>query len=246
VLRSGNFAVSFYTHVRIHHAVLPCSIQSLIDNPTTKINRLRILRTKYFEYQNGKLAWHGFRQYEPDWVFYSVIPHMRPRPIYFASFLGDNGTFRFYSKVVSHIGKVTGLPVKMIDVTSLTKGTSPCLSEIQAIVIYEIDFSFIYGISQIDFVEKLVPLAAPARFEADAAAANRSVLDMEFYENAARQHCLQNLDPAIPSTFVASAWVPTHLQKLVAKVLCDFHIENGEFLRENGFDQFVRMADSDN
>lgn len=93
---------TYYTHVRINHCILPCSIGSLVENQSN-INKLDIVRTKYYSYQNGKLVWSGLRIYKPDTLYKSIAFKQHPRPLSFASFLGCNA-FTFYSQLVTEIG----------------------------------------------------------------------------------------------------------------------------------------------
>lgn len=153
----------YYSEVRINHCVLPCNIMSLLDNPAN-IRKLDIIRTKYYAYRNGQLAWTAVRTHKTDELFRSIPQFHEPRPFTFASFLGDNA-FRFYSEIVSYIGKTTGLPVKLIDIASLTSSTKPRLSDLESILKYKIDFAFTCGISYARYFPNLVALAAPVRVE---------------------------------------------------------------------------------
>lgn len=157
------YSPRYYSHVRINHAILPSTIGSLIENQKN-INKLDIIRTKYYAYQNGQLVWSGLRVHKPDELHKSLPLGNRPRPYTFASFLGDNA-FKFYSEIVSYIGKITGLPVVMIDVAALTKNITPRPSDLESIAKYNIDFAFTCGISYVNYFPNLVPLAAPVRLE---------------------------------------------------------------------------------
>lgn len=166
-LRSHESAVfyspRYYHNVRINHAILPCSIVSLFENQQN-INKLEIIRTKYYAFKDAKLEWSGLRIYQPDNLHLSIPYKQQPRPLKFASFLGCNA-FNFYADLVSYIGRVTGLPVKMINVAELTRGISPRPSDIQSMEDYNIDFAFTCGISYVNYHTNLIPLAAPVRVE---------------------------------------------------------------------------------
>lgn len=157
------YSPKYYNNVRINHCILPCSIGSLVENQSN-INKLDIVRTKYYAYKNDKFVWSALRVYKKDTLYKSIAFKQHPRPLTFASFLGCNA-FSFYSELVSEIGKAIGLPVQMIDIAKITANVNPRPSDLSSIEKYNVDFAFTCGISYVTYFPNLIPLVAPVKVE---------------------------------------------------------------------------------
>jgi len=199
-----------YNYVRINHAVLDSSMEKMM-NDTRQIQKLHIVRTKYLAYRNGELVWEGMRKLQNDELFNSAPLYHEARPLLFASFVGHNA--EPFVDLVHHIGKATGLPVKMVNIVALAGGRYT--SDKDLMVKHKIDFAFTRAVPDMAAANHPVPLVAPIsslkRRDMDA------VLTMEM---------LQDAGIYLAPPFVASPWVALADQKAVARALVRLHAGN--------------------
>lgn len=221
---------AYYDWVRINHAVLPCSLESLLDIPGGE-KKLQIIRTKYFLYRKHKCVWRAIRKYKTDEWFHSLPEHQPIKPYVFASFLGDEN-LAFHKQIAEHIGRKTGLPVKFIDIDELTMdGAEPRPSDFSSIQKYNVDFAFTSASTYTTSFPNLVALAAPVVNTA----------------NSGPDEAAGGSNINIEASLVASAWVHTKVQQLVRKTITDIHThkEHAQLLQEKAFVRFTEVVYED-
>jgi len=84
--------------------------------------------------------------------------------------------------------------------------------------------------------------------KADAAAIDSVVLDMEYRQRPERKHQLRVIASTAPLTmppFVASTWVTTRAQKIIARALTEVHAQRADLLNSHGFVRFAQVKDAD-
>eukprot|EP01111_Echinosteliopsis_oligospora_P014522 TRINITY_DN5487_c0_g1_i2.p1 TRINITY_DN5487_c0_g1~~TRINITY_DN5487_c0_g1_i2.p1 ORF type:complete len:369 (-),score=100.00 TRINITY_DN5487_c0_g1_i2:83-1189(-) len=81
----------------------------------------------------------------------------------------------------------------------------------------------------------------------DAAAIDSVVLGMDRQirpESENRIRVIASLGPYTMPPFVASAWVPSAVRKMIRRAMVNLHVAESDLLAENGFAKFVQVEDS--
>ncbi|KYQ93994.1 hypothetical protein DLAC_04889 [Tieghemostelium lacteum] len=151
----------YYQMIRLHNASIsiPSShtseYQSLRDylqfSRVSDMN-LQVIRTKYYQFQDGKLIWRGLRTYQQQ-------DSISSQTILCTSFLGSS-TFSFYKEILEQVGRDLDLNIKVIDVYSLEESQWKDKEPYKIMIDLGISFAFMCGLAFLKGSELLTPMVS--------------------------------------------------------------------------------------